>query len=319
MSVKDDPSRPIVEPWAARRIAFHGSAPWVEWARGTIARACERHCLHIEVLALPETLTPAAINDAKTSSQIVLLIEDPAQMIARRATASPFLEALRAAVATAAAACELARHHGAKAIEVDTDNEFRTDSLLNLLGIPHCDAVSEAVVEVSDTGLSTLSPGENLDTVEACLTPLLQGVSLKRPISLRWPREVFFTGDQPGMSLPETFDIAGAARVLSYGPYFPLPTGRWRVVPMLGFSRHVGRMPFLIEVVCEGVIHRAYFEARRAGIFSLPFELELDANRMGIPVEIRLVSQDSALEGQVALVEVGFEEAACCSQISLDP
>ena len=304
MSSNEDPSH------MSLRVALHGGPAWVEWARNTIARACEVHCLDIEVAPLPESLTPAAIDAAGTSSHIVLLLEGPTQMVARRAIDSTFAEALRSAISTTASACELARRYGAKAIEVDTSDVPPTYALLSLLGIRHCEENADLLVEAPDAGSPALPPDASPDTIDGCLAPLLHGAQLKVPLSLRWPREVFISGDQPGMPLPVTIEIAGGARVLSYGPYFPLPTGKWRVVPMIGFSRQVGRMPFLIEVVCESIIHRAYFEAQHAGIYSMPFELELNSDRMGIPVEIRLVIQDAALEGAIALIEVGLEASA---------
>lgn len=291
------------------RVALHGGPAWVEWARNTIARACEVHCLDVEIATLPESLTPAAIDAAGTSSHIVLLLEGPAKMVARRAAASTFAEALRSAISTAASACELALRYDAKAIEVDTSDVLRTHALLSLLGIDW-EENADLLVEAPDAGSPALPPDASPDIIDGCLATLLQGAQLKLPVSLRWPREVFISGDQPGMPLPETIEIAGGARVLSYGPYFPLPTGKWRVVPMIGFSRQVGRMPFLIEVVCDGIIHRAYFEAQHAGIYSMPFELELNSDRMGVPVEIRLVIQDAALEGAIALIEVGLVTSA---------
>lgn len=290
-------------PMEAHSVALHGSPMWIDWGRTTIKAACKKYGLNIDVIALPEALTPASLGAAGHSTQIILLLEEPTRMIARRG--GSFSEALRAAVTTAASAYELARRHGATAIEVDTEEELRTRSLIRLVGAPDGDSVPDLIVEVMDASLATSQQKELPIAVEGCLAPLIRGARVKGPTSLRWPREVFLSGDNPGTTVPQTFEIAGAARVLTYGPYFPLPTGRWLVSPILGFSHQVGTMPFLIEIVCESIIHRAYFEARRAGIFSMSFELDLA--KPGIPLEFRLVSQDSALEGLVALIEVGFE------------
>ena len=289
----------------AYSVALHGSPMWIEWGRTTIKGACKKYGLNIDVVALPEALTPASLGAAGHSTQIILLLEDPTRMIARRGGSTAFSDALRAAVTTATSAYELAWHHGATAIEVDTEGELRTRSLMRLIGAPNCDSVPDLIVEVTDASPVILLHQGHSTAVEGCLAPLIRGAHLKVPTSLRWPREVFLSGDAPGTPIPETFEIAGAARVLTYGPYFPLPTGRWLVSPTLGFSHQVGTMPFLIEIVCESIIHRAYFEARRAGIFSMSFELELA--KLGVPLEIRLVSQDSALEGMVSLIEVSFE------------
>ena len=294
-----------ITPMQTHSVALHGSPMWVEWGRTTIQAACKKYDLNIDVIALPEALTATALGAVGNSMQIILLLEDPTRMIARRVESTPFAEALRAAVTLAASAYELAWHHGATAIEVDTEDEVRTRSLITMVGAPDGDPVPELIVEVMDASLATPPQQAHLDAVEGCLAPLIRRSHLQGPTTLRWPHEVFLSGDTPGAPILETFEIAGAARVLTYGPYFPLPTGRWIVSPILGFSHQVGTMPFLIEIVCESIIHRAYFETRRAGIYSMSFELEL--TKPGIPLEIRLVSQDSALAGTIALIEVGLE------------
>ena len=124
-------------------------------------------------------------------------------------------------------------------------------------------------------------------------------------LTLAWPREAFLNGDAPGEPLPALVEVAGRARILAYGPYLLLPAGRWHAKAFLGFSPDIGKMPFILEADAGGVVSRGFFDVDRGGIFSLDLDFQVaDALH---PVEMRLISQDSALEGQISLIEVALE------------
>jgi hypothetical protein len=108
-----------------------------------------------------------------------------------------------------------------------------------------------------------------------------------------------------GQPVPAIIEVAGRARILVYGPYLPLPTGPWFVTAYLGFSPDIGHMPFILEVESGGAMARGFFEVDRGGIFSLG--LDFQVVKPLHPVEIRIISQDSAIEGQMALIELHLE------------
>lgn len=139
------------------------------------------------------------------------------------------------------------------------------------------------------------------------LAPLFAAVVHKAPLTLVWPRECFLDGDSPGVGLPATIEVAGRARILAYGPYLPLPTGSWSAKIFLGFSLDIGKLPFIIEVDSGDLISRGFFEVERGGIFTL--DLDFKVNDALHPMEIRLISQDSALEGQASLIKVELQQA----------
>ncbi|SKA36229.1 hypothetical protein SAMN02745126_05788 [Enhydrobacter aerosaccus] len=289
------------------RLAIHGSPTWLGWAQAVLANARKKYSLDIEIVSLPDALTATSLVELKQFSRIVLLIENPALMVARRGMHCDFNSALLAAVTAAVSAYELTYHYDAVPIDVDGSEDDRTCRLLELADSPL--DVADVKVPIEVVPLNGLSEGDTLNdrtrTIERCLKPLLEGIWQRNSsLSICWPRDVLFAGDSPGTPLPAVFDIAGPARVLTYGPYFPLPIGQWHVELLMGFSQRVGVMPFLVEIVADGIFHRAYFEAKRAGIFVLPFDLSFD--RSGSPVEIRLVSQEPALEGEVSLIEATF-------------
>jgi hypothetical protein len=129
-----------------------------------------------------------------------------------------------------------------------------------------------------------------------------------QPLELIWPRESFLWGDAPGEALPATVEVAGRARILAYGPYLPLPSGRWRATAFLGFSPDIGKLPFILEVDNGGAVVRGLFDVERGGIFTVTLDFHV-ADPLQ-PIELRLISQDSALEGQLALIEAALQEAA---------
>jgi hypothetical protein len=139
------------------------------------------------------------------------------------------------------------------------------------------------------------------------LAPLFAAAAHGAPLTLSWPRESFLDGDTPGTALPATVEVAGRARILAYGPYLPLPCGYWHATAFLGFSPDIGKLPFILEADTGEKTTRGFFEVERGGIFSL--ELDFQVTDASHSVELRLISQDSALEGQLALIEVELKQS----------
>lgn len=127
-----------------------------------------------------------------------------------------------------------------------------------------------------------------------------------KPICLVWPREAFLSGDMPDEPLPPVVDVAGRARILAYGPYLPLTSGQWHAKVYLGFSHDMGKLPFIIEIDAGGPVVRGFFEVEQGGLFTV--ELDFEVSEPMLPVELRLISQDSAIEGQFALIEVELSQ-----------
>ena len=126
------------------------------------------------------------------------------------------------------------------------------------------------------------------------------------PLSLTWPGEAFLNGDEPNTPLPPAIEVAGRARILAYGPYLPLPAGAWRATAYLGFSIDIEKLPFILEVDTGSGISRGFFEVDTGGIFTLTLDFQVIDPLHA--VELRLISQDSALHGQVSLIEVQLEQ-----------
>lgn len=165
---------------------------------------------------------------------------------------------------------------------------------------------SEAVATVGSAAPSAPLP-PSLSLLRTYLAPLLAAIEHPASIVVAWPRDCFFYGDTPGEGLPATVELAGRGRILAYGPYMPLPKGGWLATAYLGFSADIGSMPFILEADTDVGITRGFFEVKQGGIFTL--ELEFEVTDPFHPVEFRLVSQDSALEGLASLIEIRLEQS----------
>lgn len=213
----------------------------------------------------------------------------------------PAWEALRANAQRAVFALELARRHGPLLVLRGTDTPAWVTALAEVFSTPAPDP----------SMFAPLPPPNRLaidgPLVAGYLRPLWDAVRLASPLNLIWPRECFFDGDAPGNPLPAAIEVAGRARILAYGPYLPLPSGVWLATAFLGFSPDIGSLSFIIEVDTGGAVSRNFFEVEMGGFFTLEFEFQVIGALC--PVEIRLISQDSALEGQIALIEVRLEQS----------
>jgi hypothetical protein len=154
-----------------------------------------------------------------------------------------------------------------------------------------------------DTGV----PQGAAPLLDSYLSPVWRAAAGGHAPSVAWPREAFLDGDAPGEPLPAVIEVAGRARIVAYGPYLPVPAGAWRATAWVGFSPDIGRLPFILELDSGIAVSRAFFEAERGGIFSLDLDFRV-ADPLH-PLELRLITQDSALEGQAALIEVRLDPA----------
>lgn len=219
----------------------------------------------------------------------------------------PPAEIVREQAQRAILTLELARHATRTLALADDDLTIGLVNLAALLG-----QGADFTGAPNHEPVGVCAPND-LPLVLTYLLPLFVGAGNPKPLSLVWPRQCFLDGDAPGAVLPATVEVAGRARILVYGPYLPLPVGHWRVRACLGFSSDIGKMPFIFEVDCGNTVSRGFFEVERGGIYTCDFDFEV-ADAMH-PVELRLISQESALEGQVALIEVALNELPALAQI----
>ena len=289
------------------KVLLFGTALAVDWVMDFVERAAAT----VEYARKPQ-LVP--VQGAPTRELLASLLADPIDALIL-ADHAPFASALpaalspdavRAEVQRAVLAIELSRRAIDTLVlrrhEVETWpaslarllGELATPPLPNVAGWPAWSEIAEPAAALMPSPLPL-----------SFLQPLFAAPGQSTPLRLAWPRESFLYGDMPGEMLPATIEVAGRARIVVYGPYLPLPSGTWLATAFLGFSPDIGKLPFILEADSGGAISRGFFEVEHGGIFSVRLEFQVaDALH---PVELRLISQDSALEGQLSLIEVELE------------
>ncbi len=230
----------------------------------------------------------------------LLVLVDPLPFAAGRPEGPLPAETLRAEAQRAVFALELARR-ASRTLVLEGD-AVAWSGVLAAAGVPGAGASGDAPAQLM---LST-SARQGAGPLQArYLEPIWCAASVGHAPAVAWPREAFLDGDVPGETLPALIEVAGRARIVAYGPYLPLPAGTWKATAWLGFSPDIGRLPFILEIDSGGGVSRGFFEAERGGIFSLDLDFRV-ADPLH-PLELRLITQDSALEGQAALIEVSLE------------
>jgi len=211
------------------------------------------------------------------------------------------MEAVRADAERAVLAIELARRADRTVKLIGDDSSYWLATLSELS--------TDRPELTAPAALPLLPPGTHLcaPIVQGYLQHVWSAPSSATTIPvLTWPRESFIDGDTPGQPLPASIEVAGRSRILAYGPYLPLPVGNWCATAYLGFSPDIGKLPFILEVDTGTAISRGFFEVDRGGIYTL--ELDFVVSDFLHPIELRLISQDSALEGQASLIEVCLKQ-----------
>jgi hypothetical protein len=323
---------------SSTRILLLGVGPASAWTRGFLE--AEIATAAVELVDVSEPATPAMLANLLAEPIAALVLVDhrpfaaglptPATASTGEASAGAALEAVRAEAYRAVAALELARR-SPRTLRLEAQAAAAWPAALTglldelLPGRASSRAgrhsrgrvvrasvppdMSEALTALAalEGAVQSLAPPLPV-LLSGYLRPLFEAAGTLGhaggTLSVIWPRDCFLHGDRPGATLPETVEIAGRARILAYGPYLPLPSGIWTVTAWLGFSAEIERIPFILEVDTGEAITRGFFEVERGGIFTLELEFRVPGP---MPlIELRLISQDAALEGLTALIEAGL-------------
>lgn len=293
------------------KVFMLGSGPTGAWARAALDKvpgvsAAKPEIVDVDGMAPHDVL--AALNVAPSD---VFILAQRATFANEGGPADTFTETMRYEAQKAILALELARRIPKTLLLRPEESSIWPQLMTELLGVnlsdilPLAEPVSvEAPVGDGSAAASSPLVPSLLDTY---LAPLLAAVEHPASIVVAWRRDCFLYGDAPGEGLPATVELAGRGRILAYGPYMPLPGGHWRATAYLGFSADIGSMPFILEADTDVGITRGFFEVKQGGIFTL--ELAFEVTDPFHPVEFRLVSQDSALEGLASLIEIRLEQS----------
>jgi hypothetical protein len=151
-------------------------------------------------------------------------------------------------------------------------------------------------------------PQEDAALVHTALAPACRYAATGQRTAIVWPRACLFWGDRPGEPAPRVLDLTGPSRVLVYGPYFRLPPGRWTARAIVAFSPLCRGMGFTVELHGSAEFGRRRFVVQQAGVFAIGFRVMVPSAREAL--EIRLVSQSGAIEGNLGIDRIEFVPAA---------
>ena len=294
-------------------ILLLGAGPRLAWVRSVL------ETLRAPAGAASEIAGIVVVEDPPTHERLISLTDRPidALILVDHAPfadgavpeAAALVEAVRGEAQRAVFALELSRRAARTLRLSEDDTGTWVADLATLLAVPPpAEGAGSPGWPPWGTFPPPAGPGTSVATplLQSYLEPLFAAPG-QGTLGLAWPREAFLDGDAPGETLPATVEVAGRARILAYGPYLPLPAGDWHATAFLGFSPDIGRLPFILEADTGGGVARGFFEVERGGIFTL--ELDFEVTDALHPVELRLISQDSALEGQIALIEVELKQS----------
>jgi hypothetical protein len=281
-------------------ILLLGTGPRFDWLRAWLQTKLPDRTALVKVVAGPPTREELMALVSEPIDALVL-VDHHAFAGGPPADGVFTAEAVRNEGQRAVFALEMARRAGRTVTLADELVSAWPATLASLAGLPPPSSVAPCplapvVGEAADGALA-----------RTYLKPLFTAAPAAPRLALTWPREAFLDGDAPGNVLPAAIEVAGRARILAYGPYLPLPTGRWHATAYLGFSIDIEKMPFILEADTGCDTTRGFFEVQSPGIFTLALDFRVTDPMH--PVELRLISQDSALEGQVALIEVQLEQS----------
>ncbi len=174
---------------------------------------------------------------------------------------------------------------------------------------------TSSFAEIIDTRFTPTAPidgenfiGETARVIEHVAVPLLRCVLRNEPVRLRWPNGLLYDADNQFQGVSK-FYLTGAARLLSYGPYLPLPRGHWTIDFRLKFDPASSGLSFLIDLYTASTDQRLAI-----GVFRVPHGGEFSgALRAHLPqmipnLEVRLFMMEGAIEGEMEFVEVRLSQ-----------
>jgi hypothetical protein len=162
----------------------------------------------------------------------------------------------------------------------------------------HAASLAQAATPHTEPATSD-SVDEIMTLADEIVSPLLAAVATGIARDVRWSRDCLFWGDHPGEKLPRRIDLTGPARVLAYGPYVHLPPGRWILKATLAFSPTAVGSPFAIELHGNGLLGKCRFRPPAAGVFAASFVA--DVRSAHVPNEIRIISENGAIDGEIGI------------------
>lgn len=144
-----------------------------------------------------------------------------------------------------------------------------------------------------------------LSQLSGAYDPLLAGAST--PL-LHWPIETMIQAEPPYSQLSGPIDLTGPGRILTFGPYFHLPKGRWRAELTFSVTENLSGNIFLVDIYANAdtVLVAAKGDLPVGGTFTTRLEFEIgSALHM---IEVRTFVLTGAIEGNFELLNLALQK-----------
>src|SRR5271169_3754426 len=249
----------------------------------------------------------------------VVVRDDPgaslAHLVARRGLA--MAAATRQVASSCASLISFGASPGALVLDAhhhDADRLPVAAAIARHLQLDISDGDAADIVSSSDKGRDILDPSDvaawwdGLDAgdraiASGALSPYLDH-SLGHGLGpITWAPELFFKGDQPGVSANGGIDITGRARCLLHGPHIMLPPAIWSFSVAVDMSPEAAEHSILVEAAAGRGVSRTVLRPAAAGLVEADLMLGFDE----LPdrrVELLLSTQRPAFAGHLTLVRV---------------
>jgi capsular polysaccharide transport system ATP-binding protein len=119
------------------------------------------------------------------------------------------------------------------------------------------------------------------------------------------PPGVFRSHERPNGRCPNVFDLAGPARNLFFGPYFPLTPGKWRVCIDLELDAEAAGKSFTVEFGIEPEFTQAKLPLGASGPLRIEIVQDIETDGLG---QIRLWLKRAAHQGRVRFFGATVEQ-----------
>jgi hypothetical protein len=293
------------------------------------AAAAEAHARPLVTSTSPDAAFRAA---AARAGATILFIGDPMKDLAhlQETLSQPQHALLRATTGAAVMMLGVAGDPGALVVrERATTARMAAAQILEALGFPATGEGAEALINRFAGPAEATTLAQAIDFYPAgmvvgrarplnealaglakkAVAPVFQAATTGKRATITWPRSCFFDGDRMGEPALPWVEVAGAARILYYGPYLHVPEGIWTVVATLCFSDDLESTTFSLELVAGSTpLARARVKPKRSGTFYAPFEVAIP--QTDEPIELRISTDQGSIFGRMALIDVAFKPVA---------
>jgi len=129
---------------------------------------------------------------------------------------------------------------------------------------------------------------------------------------LVWEHDLFYLLEDPPAAVPvratRPVDLTGRPRTLIYGPGIALPPGDWTANVVLEFSAETAGNSFMLDISAGQQL--AHLRAESTGEHVIDVALRfIVPPTLDAAIDVRLLSERAAFEGQVALGRVTLQRA----------